>query len=141
MKLKKIYKPFINNSNWKGINYPSNIKDWKRFEMNNPTFALNIVYIKGKEICPAYILKINSHCEKLILINNSLNDSKFRKRRLALSCSKKLSVLLRRINSKNNDDFYCLNCLHTFSTKNKLKPHEKVCKNKCGIVELYFVEL
>ena len=68
MKLKKIYKPFINNSNWKGINYPSNIKDWKRFEMNNPTFALNIVYIKGKEICPAYILKINSHCEKQIIL-------------------------------------------------------------------------
>ena len=80
-------------------------------------------------------MKINSNCEKQI------NDSKFRKRRLALSCSKKLSALLGRINSKNNDDFYCLNCLHTFSTENKLKYHETVSKNICGIVEMYFVEL
>ena len=33
---------------------------------------------------------------------------------------------------------YCLNCLHSFRTKNKLKSHEKACKNKdfCGIVML-----
>ena len=42
-------KPFINNSNWKGINYPSNIEDWKRFEMNNPTFALNVFTLKKKK--------------------------------------------------------------------------------------------
>ena len=29
-----------------------------------------------------------------------------------------------------------MNCLHSFRTENKLKSHEKVCKNKdfCGIV-------
>ena len=48
----------------------------------------------------------------------------------------KLHVLLRGIISKNNDDFYCLNCLHSFRTENKLKYPEKVFKNKylCGIV-------
>ena len=37
-----------------------------------------------------------------------------------------------------DDDFYCLNYLHSFRTENKLKFHEKVCKNKdfCGIVML-----
>ena len=31
---------------------------------------------------------------------------------------------------------YCLNCLHSFRTENKLKCHEKVCKNKdfCAMV-------
>ena len=55
---------------------------------------------------------------------------------MALSCSKKLSALLHRIASKNKGDFYCLNCLHSFRTENKLKSCEKVCKNKdfCGIV-------
>ena len=28
-------KPFINKYNWKGINNPSNIDDWKKFEKNN----------------------------------------------------------------------------------------------------------
>ena len=57
---------------------------------------------------------------------------------MALSCSKKkLSALLHGITSKHEDDFYCLNCFHSFRTENKLiKSHEKVCKNKdfCGIV-------
>ena len=28
-------KPFINKYNWKGINYPTKIDDWKTFEKNN----------------------------------------------------------------------------------------------------------
>ena len=41
-------KPSINKYIWKGINYPSKIDDWKTFEKNNPTIALNILYIKEK---------------------------------------------------------------------------------------------
>ena len=57
---------------------------------------------------------------------------------MALLFSKKtLSALLRRIISKHNSNFNCLNCLHSFSTKNKLESHEKVCENKdfCGAVK------
>ena len=43
---------------------------------------------------------------------------------------KKLSSLLPEITSKHKDDFYCLNCLHSFRTENKLKSYEKVCKKK-----------
>ena len=42
---------------------------------------------------------------------------------------KRLSALLRRITSNHNGDFYCLNCFHSHSTKNKLKEHEKVCND------------
>ena len=48
----------MNKYNWKGINYPSEIDDCKTFEINNPRIALNILYIKEKEICPAYIQKL-----------------------------------------------------------------------------------
>ena len=61
-------KPFINKYNWEGINYPSQIDDWKMFEKNNATIALHILYTKEKEICPAYISKINSNCEKQITL-------------------------------------------------------------------------
>ena len=45
IKLWKNYiKPFINKHNWKKINYPSKIDDWKKLEKNNPTIALNILY-------------------------------------------------------------------------------------------------
>ena len=61
-------KPFINKCNWEGISYPSKIDDSKTFETNNPTIALNTLYIKEKEIYPAYISKINSNCEKQIIL-------------------------------------------------------------------------
>ena len=43
---------------------------------------------------------------------------------------KKLSTLLRWINSKHHGDFYCLNCVHSFTTDKKLVSHKKVCENK-----------
>ena len=43
---------------------------------------------------------------------------------------RQLSALLLIKASENNDDFYCLNCLHCFRTENKLKSHEKVCKKR-----------
>ena len=49
---------------------------------------------------------------------------------MALSCSKKLSALLRGETSKHHGDFYCLNCLHSFTVENKGESHEKVCENK-----------
>ena len=38
---------------------------------------------------------------------------------------KKLPVILRRITPKHNGDYYCLNCLYLFRTKNELESHEK----------------
>ena len=40
-----------------------------------------------------------------------------------------MSALLRGITSNIVGNFYCLNCLHTYRTKDKLKKHENVCKN------------
>ena len=38
--------------------------------------ALDILHIKGKEICPAYISKINSNCEKQIILLLIPNEEK-----------------------------------------------------------------
>ena len=42
---------------------------------------------------------------------------------------KKMSALLRGITSNHKKDFYCLNCFHSYSTKNKFEKHEKVCND------------
>ena len=68
-------KLLINKYKWKGISYPSKIDDWENFEKNNWAIALNILYIKEKEIWSAFISKINSNFEK----NNSFNDTKQKK--------------------------------------------------------------
>ena len=45
------------------------------------------------------------------------------------SCSKNLSALLREITSNHKEDFYSLNCFHSYTTEKKLKKHKNVCKN------------
>ena len=47
-------KPFIDQYNWEGIDFPSGIKDWKKFERNNKTIALNILYV--------HIIQNNKSC-------------------------------------------------------------------------------
>ena len=42
---------------------------------------------------------------------------------------KSLSALLRGITSNYKEGFYYLNCFHSYSTKNKLKKHGKVCND------------
>ena len=42
---------------------------------------------------------------------------------------KKLPGLLRGIISKHAGDFFCLNCIHSYSTKKRLEKHEKVCND------------
>ena len=42
---------------------------------------------------------------------------------------KSLLALLKGITSNHNGYFYCLNCFHSYSTKDKLKRHEIVCND------------
>ena len=119
-------KLFINKYKWKGISYPSEINDQKTFQKNSTEIPLNILYIKGKEICSACISKINSNCEKQVILLMIPFKEKEDWHYLVL---KKLSALLKKITSKH-DDFYRLNRLHSFRAENKLKSLEKVCKNK-----------
>ena len=55
---------------------------------------------------------------------------------MTLSCSKRISALLRGITSKHHGHFYCLNFLHSFETEKKLELHKKVCEDKdfCRVI-------
>ena len=88
---------------------------------------------KEKEIYSAYISKINTNCEKQIILLMIPNEEKDGWHYLAV---KILSAFLRGLTSKHQGDFYCLKSLHFFRTENKPESHEKVRKNKyfCGIV-------
>ena len=54
-------RPFIDNYNWKDIELPSHSKDWRKFEQNNKTIALNILFVpyNTKQIRPVYISEYN----------------------------------------------------------------------------------
>ena len=50
-------KPFIENYNWKDIEFPSHSKDWRKFEQNNESIGLNILFTpyNTKKIRPTYV--------------------------------------------------------------------------------------
>ena len=72
-------KPFIDQYNWEGIKFPAHQNgqeeneksiDWKKFEQNNKTIALNILYVphNKKEIGVAYRSKYNRKRENQVVL-------------------------------------------------------------------------
>ena len=118
-------KPFIEQYNWNDVDFPSTSKDWKKIELNNE-IALNILYVlhNTKKIRIAYKSKHNLTPEKqviLLMISNGENWHNL--------VVKSLLGLLKGITSNHKEDFYCLNCFCTYTTKNKLEEHKKICEN------------
>ena len=42
-------KPYLNNSNWENINFSPQEQDFKTFEINNESIALNILQVEDQE--------------------------------------------------------------------------------------------
>ena len=123
-KISKI-RPFIDQYNWKDIDFSPTSKDWKKFELNNKV-ALNILYIphNTKKIQLAYRSKYNLTRNKQIILLTITDGEKWH-----YLVVNNLSRLLRGITSNHHDGFYCLNCFHSFRTKNILETHKKICEN------------
>ena len=98
-------KPFINQYNWKDIDFPPADKDWRKFELNNE-IALNILYVlhNTRKIQVAHKTKNNLTCDKPVILLMITDDEKWH-----YPTVKSLSGLLRRIKSTHKEDFYCLN--------------------------------
>ena len=117
-------KPFIDQYNWKGIDFPAGIKDWKKFEQNNNTIALNILYVthNTKTINLAYKSKYNhkreNHVVFLMITDGKQSDEIDKWHYIALKSVhtdegfnrpiRSLSKLFKGITSNNHGDFYCL---------------------------------
>ena len=126
----RIYKhePFINNYNWKDIEFPSYSKDWAKFEQNNKTIALNILFVpyNTKEIRQAYISKYNKERNNqvnLLMITDGTNNWHF----LAV---KTISGLTRGIISNHNGDIECL--LKKIKTYQNNKTEKKAIHRPSG---------
>ena len=119
-------KPFIGQYEWKNINFPATLKDWKKFEEDSKTITLNILFVpyNTKQIRIAYKSKYNHKRNNQVILLMITDGEK-----LHYLAVKRLSALLRGTRSNHNEEFYCLNCFHSYSTEKKLKKHEKVCND------------
>ena len=114
-------KPFIDQYNWKEIDFLSYKNEWNEFGKNNKTIALNILYVpyNTDKIRNAHKSKHNLSRENQVIFL-LITDGK----KLHYLTVKSLSALLKGITSKNNGDFYCSNCLHLYRTKDRVKNME-----------------
>ena len=119
-------KPCISKYNWERINFPAGSKEWRKFEQNNDTIALNILYAEKntKKINIVYKSKYNNKRKKQVILLMIGDGKKYHY--LAVT---NLSGLLQGNSSNHRGDFYCLNCFNSYTTKNKLKEHEEICNN------------
>ena len=89
-KIPKI-KPFINSLNWENINFPPEEQDYKTFEMNNKSIALNILQVNEQKISHFYKSEFNKTREKQVILLMINDDEK--QHCLAV---KKLNALLKK---------------------------------------------
>ena len=75
----------------------------------------------NKKIRPAYISKYNSKRDNQVILLMITNDDE----NWHYLAVKSIPKLLNGITSNHNGDFYCLNCFHSYRTKNKLIKHCK----------------
>ena len=88
--------PFVEQYDWKEIDFASHKKDWKRFELNN---------------------------KQLLLLTLSVITDGEKWHYLAVNT---LSASVRGVASKHDKGFYCLNPFHSYSTKSKLLMYVKI---------------
>ena len=121
-----ILKSYINRCNWEGIEFPASSKSWIKFDRNNKTIALNILFIphNTKTIRIAYRSEYNNKCKKQVILLMITGGKKWHY--LVIT---NLFALLRGKSSNHHEDFYCLNCFNSYTTKSKLKEYEERCNN------------
>ena len=129
-------KPYISKYNWVGIEFSARPKDGKKFERNNKTIALNILFIphNTETIRVTYRSEYNHRHKKQVTLLMITGGKKW----LYLVLTN-LSALLPKKSSNHDGDFYCLNCFNSYTTKNKFKEHEEICNNhdSCNIKKLF----
>ena len=111
-------KPFIDKYDWTEIDFPSQGKDWKKYESNNKSIALNILYVphNTEKIRHAYKSKYKLTRENQVILLMITDGEKWHY--LAV---KSFSVLFRGITDNNHGNFYCLNCFQSKTRKINLK--------------------
>ena len=134
-RIQGIHHYFSCGYSWWGIDFLAGIKEWKRFEKNNETIALNILQVPHDEIkiTHAYKSEYNRKRKSQVVLLMIADGGKWHYIALKsepaddgfICPTKSLSKLFRGITSNNHGDFYCLNCLHSFRTDNALKKHER----------------
>ena len=122
-------KPFIDQYDWKKFfdnilekDFPVQQKDWKKFELNNKSISLNILFVpcNNEKIRLSYKSEYNNEHKNQFVLSIITDGKKWH-----YLVVKTFSALLRGIISNHNGDFYCLHCVHLCRTEKNSRKIKK----------------
>ena len=116
------YKPFEDEMDIEGIDFPTPINQIPNFEKKND-LNINVFGWEKEEVVPIYISR---HSSETVI--NLLLISKDDKRHYCLI--KNFSRLMAYRTKHHKQQFYCFTCLHGFSRQQLLDQHREVCGYK-----------
>ena len=130
-----LLRPYENQDNWKGVEFPVSIKKIDKFEKNNPDMAVNVLFSnkksKKKNIHTVCMSEHNVKCKKqvnLLIIVDGENRH--------YTAIKSISKLLKSLNASHKGAYHiCMNCLNGFWTEAARDKHYEYCSSN-GHVKL-----
>ena len=120
-------RPYKNQYNWKGVEFPVSIRKIDKFEKNNPGIAVNVLFSnkKNQNIYTARSSECNAKCKKQV---NSLMIEDGEKRHY--TAIKSISRLLSKLNGKTRRAYhFCMSCLNGFRTGSARNKHYEYCSS------------
>ena len=97
----------------------------KKLRKVNQGLLLMLCMLKKGKIYPSYVSKLNLNHEKQVNVLMIPDIESWH-----YPAVKKLTTLLIGITSKHKDNFYCLNCPHSFRKKVTLELYKNMCANE-----------
>lgn len=134
----KSYKKYIKKFNTNGINFPTSMKDVRKFVKLNEAMdiKLNVLFLSDKKIYPLESsIGTGKNVINLLIVPVEVEHNSIHHFVLIKNLDKFLSKVYKNENGNfYTDSFYCSNCLNKFYNKNNRDMHNKNCiKNRAQI--------
>ena len=123
-----LLRPYENQYNWKGLEFPVSIKKIDKFEKNNPGIAVNVLFSNKKMKIYIYTARRserNVKCKKQVNLLMIVDGEKRH-----YTAINNISKLLSKLNGKTRRAYhFCMNCLNGFRTESARDKHYKYCSS------------
>ena len=123
-----LLRPYENQYNWKGLEFPVSIKKIDKFEKNNPGIAVNVLFSnnKNQNIYTARRSERNVKCKKQVNLLMIVDGEKRH-----YTAINNISKLLSKLNGKTRRAYhFCMNCLNGFRTESARDKHYECYSSK-----------
>ena len=123
-----LLRPYENQHNWKGLEFPVLIKKIDKFKKNNPGIAVNMLFSKKKspnrDIYTVCRSEHNVKCKKQV--TSLMIEDGEKRHHIAI---KNISRLLSKLNGKTRHAYhFSMNCLNSFQTESARDKHYEYCR-------------